>query len=36
MFEVDISLKDKEAILDKYREVFGLNEPLKEINLDIV
>ena len=36
MFEVDISLKDKEAILDKYKEVFGINEPLKEINLDIV
>lgn len=36
MEEVDISLKDKEKILDKYIEVFGPKEPLKEINLDIV
>ena len=36
MEEIDISLKDKEKILDKYLEVFGPKEPLKEINLDIV
>lgn len=36
MLDIDISLKKKEDIIDKYREIFGEKKALKKPNLNIV